>query len=242
MVIINDPSCCYTKVNIPNGMHILEQNCGKDMGIMQPGYRCCYCSYKRVAVMITKNSIRFKCPITQVPTKDNVRVSIDIGINFHIGRSDETQEEDVKKFFYNFGPNRLEELLQEECDEEIRDFLKKIKVTRVRDIKTELTTQMMVQLQNKFNPYGVVIEQVNIMNVILPMDLRHDLMQTTTFDVWLQKQVRQQENRQLIINNNENKQCLRLKRDNMQTLMTFQHNQDVEEINLLQAEIEQETN
>jgi hypothetical protein len=27
----------------------------------------------------------------------------------------------------------------------------------------------------------------------------------------------------------------------MQVLMTFQHNQDVEEINLLQAEIEQET-
>jgi len=185
MVIINDPSCCYYKVNIPNGMHILEQNCGVDQGIMAPGFRCCYCNYKRIAVMVTKNTIRFKCPVTHVPTKDNVRVSIDIGINFHIGRSDETQEEDVKKFFYNFGPNRLEELLQEECDEEIRDFLKKIKVSRVRDIKTELTTAMMVQLQQKFSPYGVVIEQVNIMNVILPIDLRHALMQTTTFDVWL---------------------------------------------------------
>jgi hypothetical protein len=95
--------------------------------------------------MITKNTIRFKCPVTHVPTKDNVRVSIDIGINFHIGRSHEPKEvyeEDCKKFFYNFGPNRLEELLQEECDEEIRDFLKKIKVSRVRDIKTELTTAM----------------------------------------------------------------------------------------------------
>ena len=151
--------------------------------------------------MITKNSIRFKCPVQNVPTKDNVRVSIDVGINFHIGRSDETQEEDVKKFFYNFGPNRLEELLQEECDEEIRDFLKKIKVSKVRDIKTELTTAMMHELQTKFAPYGVVIEQVNIMNVILPRDLREYLMQTTTFDVWLQKQVKQQENKQLFITN-----------------------------------------
>jgi len=41
----------------------------------------------------------------------------------------------------------------------------------------------------------------------------------------------------LMIDNNENKQLLRLKRDNMQTLMTYQHNQDVEEINLLQSEI-----
>jgi uncharacterized membrane protein YqiK len=208
---------------------------------MEPGFRCCYCSYKRIAVMITRNSIRFNCPITQVPTKDNVRVSIDVGINFHIGRSEETFHEDAKKFFYNFGPNRLEELLQEECEEEIRDFLKKIKVSRVRDIKTELTTSMMAELQAKFNPYGVVIQQVNIMNVILPIDLRFSLMQTTTFDVFLQKQVKQQENRMLIINNNENKQLLRLKRDNMQTLMTYQHNQDVEEINLLQAQVEEET-
>lgn len=59
----------------------------------------------------------------------------------------------------------------------------------------------MHQLQEKFNAYGVVIEQVNVMNVILPIDLRHALMQTTTFDVFLQKQVKQQENRLLIINN-----------------------------------------
>ena len=75
--------------------------------------------------MITKNTIRFQCPVTDVPTKDNVKVSLDIGINFHIGRSPETEENDCVRFFYNFGPNRLEELLQEECDEGIRDFIKK---------------------------------------------------------------------------------------------------------------------
>jgi len=140
--------------------------------------------------MVTKNTVRFACPITHVPTKDNVRVSIDVGINFHIGRHEadkETYEEDLRRFFYNFGPNRLEELLAEECDEEIRDFLKKIKVSRVRDIKTELTTAMCQALSEKFAPYGVIIEQVNIMNVILPRDLRIALMYTTNFDVFLQK-------------------------------------------------------
>ena len=143
MVIVNEPCCCYLKLNVPNGVYVLEQSWGKDQGLMAPGCRCCYLNYKRIAVMITKNTIRFKCPVTHVPTKDNVRVSIDIGINFHIGRGKEFEEEDTKKFFYNFGPNRLEELLQEECDEEIRDFLKKIPVKRVRDTKTELTTAMM---------------------------------------------------------------------------------------------------
>ena len=36
-----------------------------------------------------------------------------------------------------------------------------------------------------FKPYGVVIEQVNIMYVVLPNDLRHVLMHTTTNDVYL---------------------------------------------------------
>lgn len=65
--------------------------------------------------MITKNTIRFQCPITNIPTKDNVMVALDVGVNFHIGSQDgheQQQEEDLKKFFYNFGPNRLEELLQ----------------------------------------------------------------------------------------------------------------------------------
>jgi membrane protease subunit (stomatin/prohibitin family) len=76
-------------------------------------------------------------------------------------------------------------LLQEECDEGIRDFIKKIKVIRVRDVKTELTSVLKQELQNKFDPYGVVIEQVNIMNVIIPQDLRMTLMQATNYDVQL---------------------------------------------------------
>ena len=86
--------------------------------------------------------------------------------------------------------------------------MKEIKVQRVRDVKTELTTSIRDQLQAKFDPYGVVIESVTVMNVILPRDLREFLMHTTNYDVYLQKQVKQQKNRMLILNNNENKSML----------------------------------
>lgn len=66
-------------------------------------------------------------------------MSLDVGINFHIGKNKDTWENDAQKFFYNFGPNRLEELLQEECDEGIRNFVRGVKVMRIRDVKTELT-------------------------------------------------------------------------------------------------------
>ena len=206
---------------------------------MDPGCYLCFCTccdMNRVAVMITKNSIRYQCPVTNVPTKDNVMVSLDIGVNFHIGRhdkSDEIQAEDTKRFFYNFGPNRLEELLQEECEEGIRDFVKKIKVSRIRDIKTELTTELLATLQSRFKEYGVVIEQVNIMNVIIPRDLRIALMATTNYDVYLQKQVKEQEYKMIRIVNNENKAILKLKRDNMQELFKLQHDIDVTEIDYL---------
>lgn len=172
-------------------------------------------------------------------------VSLDIGVNFHIGRnteSHEIQQEDTKRFFYNFGPNRLEELLQEECDEGIRDFVKKIRVGRIRDIKTELTTELLTTLKDRFKEYGVVIEQVNIMNVIIPRDLRVALMATTNYDVYLQKQVKEQEYKMLRIVNNENKEILKLKRDNMQELFKLQHEIEVEEITFLNEQIIMETN
>ena len=55
----------------------------------------------------------------------------------------------------------------------------------MRDIKTELTFGLKTDLAEKFIGYGVVIEQVNVMTIILPKDLRIALMQTTGYDVHL---------------------------------------------------------
>ena len=45
-------------------------------------------------------------------------------------------------------------------------------MSRIKDIKSELTSQMMAELNQRFNQYGVYIEQVTVMNVIVPKDLR----------------------------------------------------------------------
>lgn len=85
----------------------------------------------------------------------------------------------------------------------------------------------MTTLKDRFKEYGVVIEQVNIMNVIIPRDLRIALMATTNYDVYLQKQVKEQEFKMIRIVNTENKNLLKLKRDNMQELFKLQHDIDV---------------
>ena len=96
-----------------------------------------------------------------------------------------------------------------------------------------MTVELLDVLIGRFKEYGVVIEQVNIMNVIIPKDLRVALMATTNYDVYLQKQVKEQEFKMIRINNVENKSLLKLKRDNMQELFRLQHEIDVEEINLM---------
>ena len=83
----SSPSCCYYKLNVPNGVYTLGMRFGADAGVMQPGAHWCYstCLHKgRVAAMITKNTVRFNCPVQRIPTKDNVLISLDVGVNFHI--------------------------------------------------------------------------------------------------------------------------------------------------------------
>ena len=64
MVIVDPPSCCYYKLNVPHGIITIEHIWGKNHGKMTPGYYCCYCSYKRIAAMITKNAVQFNTPVS----------------------------------------------------------------------------------------------------------------------------------------------------------------------------------
>jgi hypothetical protein len=82
----------------------------------------------------------------------------------------------------------------------------------------------------KFKIYGVLIEQVNIMSTMLPIDLRHILKATTTCDVLLQQQVKYHEHRMLQLSHHESKTLLKLKRDNIEYLQKLKHDGDVEEI------------
>lgn len=72
------------------------------------------------------------------PTKDNIRVHVEFGVNFRIGK-DPTREEDCRKFLYYCGALKLQELLEEQCEEVVRNFFRTIKINNVRDVKSETT-------------------------------------------------------------------------------------------------------
>lgn len=76
-------------------------------------------------------------------------------------------------------------MLEQESEENVRNFVRTIKVNKARDIKSELTVQMLDHMNKNFNNFGVYIESVVIMRVIIPKDLRTALTNTTAYDVHL---------------------------------------------------------
>lgn len=79
------------------------------------------------------------------------------------------------------------------------------------------------------------------MRVIIPRDLRAALTNTTAYDVHLQNQVKMQENRELVLNNSENKILIQLKLDQRQEMSALQNKLAVNEIEIEEARIKQET-
>lgn len=104
-----------------------------------------------------------------------------------------------------------------------------------------MTSALLHDLSEKFRPYGVVIEQVNIMKVFLPPDIRYVLSAQTTYDVNLQKDVKLKGFRLLQLKNKENKSMLTLQRDNKATISKLEHEISIASIEDLQAEVENET-
>lgn len=139
------------------------------------------------------------------------------------------------------GANKLEELLQQECEETIRNYIRLIKVSKIRDIKSELTSTLMADLNARFNSYGVYIEKVNVMNVVIPRDLRYALQTATTYDVLLQQQVKFQEYTIIRMINENDKAMLILKRANQMKMNELSHQLAMEEIALEKIKVSTET-
>ena len=58
--------CCECKYDIPAGLTVLEEDCGKSTGVMRPGAHWCYCYNKRVACMLTKAIVNYNAPVNKI--------------------------------------------------------------------------------------------------------------------------------------------------------------------------------
>jgi len=210
VVIENSFWCCKMKLDVPSGVTVLAQRWGSHEGELAPGFKCCFCKHRKVAAIITMNSIRYDAPIKNCPTKDNVRVGVDISLTFRIGPG----HDECKKFIYELGPAKLDQMLEAESEEAIRNFVYSVRLSQIQDIKGEIASTLLSDLNRKFVQFGVFFENVHILQIRIPDQLQKALADTTAYDIKLQNQIKRHQNNILVLENNENQKLTELQRTN----------------------------
>lgn len=222
VVIENAFWCCKMKLDVPSGVTVLAQKWGAHDGELTPGFKCCFCKHRKIAAIITMNSIRYDAPIQNCPTKDNVRVGVDISLTFRIGPG----AEECKKFIYELGPAKLDQMLAAESEEAIRNFVHGVKISRIQDIKGEIASSLLSDLNKKFVEFGVFFENVQILQIKIPDQLQHALSDTTAYDIKLQNQIKRHQNNMLVLENGENQKLTELQRKNARKIEELKAKKD----------------
>ena len=163
------------------------------------------------------NSIRYDAPIKNCPTKDNVRVGVDISLTFRIGPG----ADEWSKFIYELGPAKLDQMLAAESEEAIRNFVHSVRLSQIQDIKGEIASSLLSDLNKKFVEFGVFFENVQILQIKIPDQLQQALSDTTAYDIKLQNQIKKHQNRMLILENSENQKLIELQRMNSRKIVTL---------------------
>lgn len=156
------------------------------------------------------NSVRYDAPIKNCPTKDNVRVGVDISLTFRIGPG----HDECMKFVYELGPSKLDTMLEAESEEAIRNYVYSVRLAQIQDIKGEIATTLLSDLNKKFVEFGVFFENVHILQIKIPDQLQKALSDTTAYDIKLQNQIKKHQNSMLVLENNENQKLTELQRTN----------------------------
>ena len=202
--------CCDLKFDIPTGLTTLEENCGRSTGVMQPGAQWCYCCNRRVACMLTQAIVNYNAPVHNCPTKDNAYINIDLFFSFRMPRD----ENKVKNFVYRLGASRFDELLYAEIDEGIRNFINGIWLSQVHDLKGEMAQQMIKDLNQKFDFFGVNFENCSVSNVYVNETLTKALEEKTKLKYLLSNHIKEYGNQKFTLENQQAQETTDMKREN----------------------------
>jgi len=139
----------------------------------------------RIAYIVTKQSCTYDAPVQHCPTSDNVLVSVDVTLVFHI--------DDAYKFVYKLGAKKFDELLSGAVEEGIRLLVRGKNHLDIYTLRGTQATGMIAQLDTKFALTGVKFQDCKITGVWLPPDLAATLENTTKIKSRLQTEKKEHE-------------------------------------------------
>lgn len=212
-------SCCIVPCfSVPTGPYVLWSSWDKNMGILPPGLKMCWCPYKNVSHVVTKAAITYDAPTFNIPTADNVMVDIDVSMTFSISGG----ENAAADFVYKIGPVNFTDFMAAKTEEAVRGLVYGVTHNKVNDLREEFATTMLENLRTKVMGYGVRMMNVKVTNVRLPIELQERLEKTTTFQTKIEEAAKKQENTVLMLENDCNKQIESLRKSNLRRLQELQ--------------------
>jgi hypothetical protein len=106
-------------------------------------------------------------------------------------------------------------------------LIRSYKVSKIRDIASEFSTGIVEDMNSKFNEFGVYVEHMVIMTVVVPEMLNKTLHQSTSYDVKIQNSIKKFQYTRLSTINEENQKITKIKRENHATVVEKKHEKEV---------------
>jgi len=215
-------------LTIPTGCHCLLQRFGKNVGVAPPGGSIKPPFY-RIAYIVNSQSCTYNAPVKECPTSDNVRVGVDVVLQFNI--------RDAEAFVYNLGAVHFDQLLSGAVDEGIRRLVRNESHQTVRTLRGNRAESMLLMLNKKFEDAGVSFGNCTITAVILPDQLESSLEHTTEMRKSMIKAVRDHEFLMGEIDRKVDMDLEERNRKNEQTIVTETGKKNREEMRRAQQQV-----
>lgn len=120
---------CNFYVAVPEGFWALIHSFGQFVARWEAGFHYCK-PWINVYKLVTQQYITYDTPVKQCPTLDNVMVEIDVSVVFYIKQD----LEDVKRFCYEIGPPKLDDMLAAYQQQTVRVMARNKKYSNIYDL------------------------------------------------------------------------------------------------------------
>lgn len=150
-------------VRIPEGTQALLIQGGKYTKALESGVFFLP-PYVLVAYLVTRRAIPFQVVVNEAPTRDDVRVTIDVLATFTIAQP--------YRFVFNISASDFDQVFQAACQNTLRAMIRQIGSDEINSLTRLDTTSLREELNVASESYGVKILTLNILAAHPPLEFQ----------------------------------------------------------------------
>ena len=148
-------------VPVPEGSRAVLLRRGRFLKTLGPGNHIVVPTIV-VSHIVTTRETPFDAPATEIPTRDDVRTSVDILMTFRI--------EAPEKFVFTISAADFDQVCQATCQEVVRLLLRDKVADEVLDLGEADAERLRTGIGAALEPYGVVVVRVVVTHVMPPIE------------------------------------------------------------------------